>query len=215
MMPPSYLPAPSALSMTTLRVTRTTLLLLAAAAVPRSRLPGAFLPAAPVTRAATAKAIASADSAVELLGYHTAVPTGWTRKNPSSSSRLAQYVVHGANASDDAEVVAFFFGASQGPNVDANLARWRDQFSSPDGSPVPETIARDSSGAFPLTIAEFRGTYKRGIGAGSADSVRTGQTLVATIVETPRGTLYIQLFGPSATVATHRAEFVHVVKELK
>ena len=156
-----------------------------------------------------------ADSTIELLGYHTTVPATWTKKTPSSSSRLAQFAVHGGNPSDDAEVVAFFFGASQGPNVEANLTRWREQFSNPDGSPVPETIARDSSGVFPLTIAEFRGTYRRGVGAGSADSVRTGQTLVATIVETPRGTLYIQFFGPTATVAAHRAEFVRVVKDLK
>ena len=155
------------------------------------------------------------DSAIELLGYHTAYPTAWTRKAPVSSSRLAQFVVHGADASSDAEVVVFFFGASQGGNVDANVARWRSQFSTPDGSPAPETITRDSSGAFPTTIAEFRGTYRRGVGAGSADSVRTGQTLVATIVETPKGTLFIQLFGPSATASAHRAEFARFVKELK
>ena len=155
------------------------------------------------------------DSTIELLGYHTTVPAAWTRRTPSSSSRLAQYTVHGANPSDDAEVVAFFFGASQGPNVDANLKRWRGQFSTPDGSPAPETVAHDSSGAFPLTIAEYRGTYRRGVGAGSTDSVRTGQTLVATIVETPHGTLFIQLFGPSATVAAHRSEFLRVVKGLK
>ena len=155
------------------------------------------------------------DSTIELLGYHTTVPATWTRRAPSSTSRLAQYAVHGANPSDDAEVVAFFFGPSQGPNVDANLTRWRGQFSTPDGSPAPETVAHDSSGAFPLTIAEYRGTYRRGVGAGSTDSVRTGQTLVATIVETPHGTLFIQLFGPSATVAAHRSEFLRVVKGLK
>jgi hypothetical protein len=66
-----------------------------------------------------------------------------------------------------------------------------------------------------VTTAEFRGTYRRGVGAGSADSVRTGQTLVAAIVETPRGTLFIQLFGPTATVAANRAEFAKFVKELK
>jgi hypothetical protein len=66
-----------------------------------------------------------------------------------------------------------------------------------------------------VTTAQFRGTYRRGVGAGSADSVRTGQTLVASIVETPRGALFIQMFGPSATVAAHRAEFTKFVKELK
>ena len=164
---------------------------------------------------ASVNRVTVADSTVELLGYHTTFPNSWSRKAPASSSRLAQFVIHGADASSDAEVVVFFFGATQGGNVDANVARWRSQFSTPDGSPVPETITRDSSGAFPATIAEFRGTYRRGVGAGSADSVRTGQTLVATIVETPHGTLFVQLFGPTATVAAHRAELVRFVKELK
>lgn len=194
--------------------TTTVLFVAAATAASSSRFPRE-LGAPHAVYATPLRPTVVADSTIELLGYHTTVPATWTKKTPSSSSRLAQFAVHGANPSDDAEVVAFFFGASQGPNVDANLTRWREQFSNPDGSPVPETIARDSSGAFPLTIAEFRGTYRRGIGAGSADSVRTGQTLVATIVETPHGTLYIQFFGPIATVAAHRAEFVRVVKELK
>jgi hypothetical protein len=194
---------------------RTTVVLFAAAVTgaSSSQIPRAF--ASQAVYATPLRPSVVADSTIELLGYHTTVPATWNRKTPSSSSRLAQFAVHGANPSDDAEVVAFFFGATQGPNVDDNLTRWREQFSNPDGSPVPETIARDSSGAFPLTIAEFHGTYRRGVGAGSADSVRTGQTLVATIVETPHGTLYIQFFGPSATVAMHRAEFVRVVKELK
>jgi len=159
--------------------------------------------------------LARGDSTIALLGYHTKAPAAWSSHPPASTSRLAQFVVRGSGAVSDAEVVVFFFGASQGGNVDANVARWRSQFSTPDGSPVPETISHDSTGAFPVTVAEFRGTYRRGVGAGSADSVRTGQTLVATIVETPHGTLFIQFFGPSATVAAHRGEFMKFVKELK
>jgi hypothetical protein len=175
----------------------------------------AVTPARAEMRASQPDVSTSGDSVIALLGYHTKAPAAWSPRPPGSSSRLAQFVVHGSDASNDAEVVAFFFGASQGGNVDANVARWRSQFSTPDGTPVPETIARDSSGAFPVTTAEFRGTYRRGVGAGSADSVRVGQTLVAAIVETPRGALFIQLFGPTATVAAHRAEFATFVKELK
>jgi hypothetical protein len=169
--------------------------------------------ALPVSRPPAANV--AGDSTIALLGYHTKAPAGWSVRPPASSSRLAQFVVRGSDASSDAEVVVFFFGASQGGNVEANLTRWRSQFSTPDGSAVPETVTHDSSGAFPVTTAEFRGTYRRGIGAGSADSVRTGQTLVAAIVETPRGTLFVQMFGPSATVAAHRAEYAKFVKELK
>jgi hypothetical protein len=149
-----------------------------------------------------------------LLDYHTTVPAGWVARPPSSSSRLAQFTVPGADSANAAEVVVFFFGAMQGGNVDANLARWRGQFSTPDGSSVTESVTRDSSGAFPLTIAEYRGTYRRGIGAGSADSVRTGQALISAIAETPKGPLFLQLFGPMTRVMAERASFVRFVKEL-
>ena len=153
-------------------------------------------------------------SSVTLLGYRTTVPPGWVARAPSSSSRLAQFVLFGSDSANSAEVVVFFFGKTQGGNVEANLARWRGQFSTPDGSPVPERVTKDSSGAFPVTIAEFRGTYRRGIGAGAADSVRAGQALVAAIAETQRGTLFIQLFGASARVAAEREAFVAFVKGL-
>jgi hypothetical protein len=152
---------------------------------------------------------------VTLLDYRTTVPSGWVARAPSSSSRLAQFVLSGSDSANGAEVVVFFFGKTQGGNVEANLVRWRGQFSTPDGSPVPERVTRDSSGAFPITIAEFRGTYRRGIGAGDADSVRTGQALVAAIAETPRGTLFIQLFGAAARVASERDAFVGFVKGLR
>lgn len=154
-------------------------------------------------------ALLAQGSAVTLLEYKAAVPSSWVSKTPSSTSRLAQFIVPG---SDSAEIVVFFFGASQGGNVDANLTRWRGQFSSGDAKPAYERVTRDSSGKFPLTIAEYSGTYRRGVGMGSADSVRTGQTLIATILETPRGAMFIQLFGPSARVAAERDTFIKFVK---
>ena len=149
-----------------------------------------------------------------LLDYHTSVPAAWTTRAPSSSSRLAEFVLPTTTAGAG-EVVVYFFGPRQGGNVDANLARWKSQFSNPDSSPVSEAVTRDSSGAFPLTFAEYRGSYRRGIGAGSADSVRAGQELIAAIVETPRGVLFIQLFGSIARVAAERDTFVAFVKGLK
>ncbi|MEP6493229.1 MAG: hypothetical protein ABJF01_11165 [bacterium] len=152
---------------------------------------------------------------VTLLDYHTTVPAGWITRTPASTMRLAEFVIGGADSTTGAEVVVYFFGKAQGGNVASNLARWKAQFSTPDGSPVPETITYDSSAAFPITFAEYRGTYARGIGAGSPDQARTGQTLVAGIAETPRGTLFIQLFGPSARVSAERSPFMRFVKSLK
>jgi hypothetical protein len=77
-------------------------------------------------------------------------------------------------------------------------------------------LPQDDRMGIRFAFAELRGTYARGIGAGSApNQARTGQTLIAAIVETPRGTLTIQLFGPSARVASERAAFMAFVRGLK
>jgi hypothetical protein len=164
----------------------------------------------------TSSRIAAAQT-VSLLDYHTTVPAGWTARPAASTMRLAEYVVAPLPAAPDAgaEVVVYFFGKSQGGNVAANLTRWKEQFSTTDGSPVPETITRDSTGAFPITFAEYRGTYARGIGAGDAANAKPGQTLLAGIAETPRGTLFIQLFGPTARVSAERDTLMRFVRGLK
>ncbi len=161
-----------------------------------------------------ASARAQTPAALDLLGYHTTVPASWTPRTPSSSSRLAEFTLP-RDAKGDAEVVVYFFGKGMGGNVDANLARWRGQFSTPDGSPVFEKVTRDSTGKFPLTFAEFRGTYQRGVGMGSADSVRTGQTLIASIVETPNGVLFVQMFGSSGRVEEGKESLIRFVKEVR
>ena len=157
---------------------------------------------------------AAQGSTIKLLDYQTTVPAKWVSRPPTSTARLAMFTVPGSDSANNAEAVVYWFGNTPA-TVAANLERWRGQFSNPDGSPVFEKVTRDSTGAFPTTIAEYRGTYRRGIGAGSADSVRTGQTLLSAIVETPRGWLFIQLFGPSAPVIAERDSFVRFVKELK
>jgi hypothetical protein len=168
-----------------------------------------------VARAQSAAARAQ-DSTITLLEYRTRVPSGWTTRTPGSSMRLAEFVIRAARGADSAEVVVYFFGKGQGGTVDANLARWKAQFSTPDGSAVPEKVTRDSSGAFPITFAEYRGTYARGVGAGSsAEQARPGQILLAGIAETPRGTLFIQLFGPNGVVSGQHDALVSFVSGLR
>src|SRR3954470_9891776 len=166
-----------------------------------------LLAAAPLSLAAQTKDLT-------LLDYHVTPPASWAPRTPSSSSRLAEFTLP-QTADGTAEIVVYFFGPQQPPNVDANLARWKGQFAHPDGSPIVERVARDSSGAFPLVFAEYEGSYRRGIGAGSADSVRAGQRLIAAIVPTPKGTMYIQMFGAAARVAAEREAFTAFVKAIK
>ena len=156
-----------------------------------------------------------AQKTVTLLDYRATVPAGWVTAPATSSMRLAQYTIPGHDGPVAAEVVVYFFGKGQGGNVEANLARWKEQFSTPDGSPVYEKVERDSSGLFPVTIAEYRGTYARGIGAGDAANAKPGQSLIAVIAETPRGTLFFQLFGATEGVTPQREALIDFVRSMK
>jgi hypothetical protein len=153
---------------------------------------------------------------VALLDYKAAVPVGWTSREPSSSMRLAEFVAGAAApGAPGAEVVVYFFGPGQGGTVEANLARWKGQFSNPDGGSVSEGITHETS-AFPLTVAEYRGTYARGVGVGSApEAARPNHVLVAVVAETPKGTIFFQLFGPAAAVAAQRDSYLAFVRGLK
>ena len=154
---------------------------------------------------------ASAQAPATFLGYKTTIPAGWTTRAPSSNMRLAEYAIPSVNG----EVVVYFFGEGQGGTVPANLERWKGQFSTPDGSPVPEVVTRDSSATFPITFVEYRGTYARGVGAGDASQAKPGQMLFAGIAETPRGTLFVQMFGPIEGVATQREVFKRFLNSLR
>lgn len=176
---------------------------------------GLRLAAFAVLLAGVLPAVSTAQGTVTLLEYQATVPAGWTTAPASSSMRLAQFTISAPDGSPGAEVVVYYFGKGQGGNVEANLQRWKGQFSMPDGSAAYENVTRDSTGAFPVTVAEYRGTYARGIGAGDAAAAKAGQSLIAAIAETPHGTLFFQLFGATAAVTPQRDVLLRFVKSLK
>jgi hypothetical protein len=165
--------------------------------------------------AALTVATAQQTGTVELSFFDltTRAPSSWVRQQPSSSMRLLQMTVPGDGGAD-AELVVFFFGQGQGGDVDANVARWRSQFSAPDGGAVEPSIERFEVAGMPVTVAELTGTYRRGMGGGTGDP-EPDQTLAAGIVETGRGTLFIQLHGPSATVAAQHDAFEALLRGLR
>jgi hypothetical protein len=165
--------------------------------------------------AVVAAAPLAAQQPATFLGYTTTVPAAWTSTTPSSSMRLAQYVVPAANGAAPVETVVYFFGPGQGGDPAANLERWHSQFSNPDGSPVKEVVTHETT-AFPITFAEYRGTYARGVGAGSsAADARPDHLLLAAIIETPKGSLFVQTYGPIAAAEAQRAAFRAFVMGLK
>lgn len=154
-------------------------------------------------------------ASVRLLDLTAQVPATWVAQQPSSSMRLAQFRVPGKAGSDDAELVVFYFGQGQGGSAEANIARWQSEFSSPDGKPVKASIQRFKVSGMPATTVELTGSYARTLGMAAAGAPVPGQTLLAAIVESPKGNLFLQLHGPKATVAANREAFLAMIRGLK
>lgn len=160
---------------------------------------------------ATAKAGAT-DEAVSFLDLTSTVPADWVKQPPSSSMRLVQYEVPGRGG-EKADFVVYFFGKTQGGSADANIARWRSQFTTgPDGGPVEPSVSRFKVEDMPVTLVELRGSYARNVGVGPGETARSDQTLLAAIVEAPAGNLFVQLHGPSDTVQAEKAQFLQFLR---
>lgn len=150
---------------------------------------------------------AGANPSVRLLDFESSVGAGWEQEQPSSTMRLLQYRIPSAAGAGNAAFVAYYFGAGQGGSNEANIERWRSQFTTADGGPVEPVIRTSMAGGLPVTLVELRGSYARSVGMGQRVDAQPDQTLLAAIVETPKGNLFVQLHGPTATVAAARADF--------
>lgn len=139
------------------------------------------------------------------------VPDGWVTEPPANAMRKAQYKLPGE--AGDAELVVTYFGTGGAGGVDANIARWIGQFSESDGGKTSkQTVA-----GMKVTVLDIRGSFvgmQRPMGGGS-NATKTGQRMLAAIVEAPAGAFYFKLVGPEVTVTKWETSFDQFVKAMK
>jgi hypothetical protein len=162
-------------------------------------------------------AISGADEwqRVQFLGMKSKVPADWVSEPVTSSMRVLQFAVPGGKGSDAVQFVVYYFGPRRGGSVEANLARWKSQFSSPDAGEVEPRVSTLEHAKLPATLIELEGTYARGVGIGPQGAALPERMLVAAVVESPKGNLYPQLHGPATTVKDARAGFVAFVEAIE
>jgi hypothetical protein len=101
-----------------------------------------------------------------------------------------------------------FFGAGQGGSLDANLERWKGQFSGPGGAPATTKVAKRMVHDLAITTLDVSGAYS-GMGGPTASAPRVvaGYRLLGAIIEAPGGNVFIKLTGPVKTIAVNQQEF--------
>src|SRR3982751_2586635 len=136
---------------------------------------------------------------------HFKAPDGWTTEKSSSLMRVAQYKLPKAEGDkEDASLVLYYFGASQGGSSQANIDRWIGQMQQPDGSDSKSKSRTDSLtvNGLKVTTVDVTGNYTAEMAPGSGtfhndDNYR----LRAAVIETPKGNYFVKLAGPVKTIA--------------
>ena len=135
-------------------------------------------------------------------------PADWQWVEATSSMRKAQLKVTGADKSQAAEVVFFYFGEGNGGGTKANVDRWLGQFQEKSNPKVEDTKV----GKHTVTYVEVEGTYMSGMPGGP----RTPQPktmLQGAIIESGEGNVFIKMTGPIAVVKSSKETFKKMVEE--
>src|SRR5438094_80711 len=120
---------------------------------------------------------------------HFKAPDGWVTEKPSSNMRAAQYKLPKVEGDpEDASLVLYYFGATQGGTTQANIDRWIGQMQQPDGSASKDKAKTDNMTVNGLKVAtvDVTGTYTAEMAPGSKTfHDDENYRLRAAVVETP------------------------------
>ena len=159
--------------------------------------------------------VAAALHAESVAGLKWTAPSEWSNKG-TAPMRAATYIVPPAPGEKTrAECVVYFFGTGQGGSVEANMDRWKGQFTQA-GKPVPAQIQKRTVHGLPVATIDTSGDYS-GMGGPSADRpiVEPGYRLLGAIIEGPEGNVFIKFAGPSKTVTASQRSFEQLVNSFE
>ena len=150
---------------------------------------------------------------------HYKAPDGWVAVQPSSKMRVAQFKLPKADGdNEDAELVIYFFGATQGGTIQANIDRWIAQVQQPDGSSSKDKAKTETTtiNSLKVTTVDLAGTYTAEMAPGTGNQRNdANDRLRAAVIETPKGNYFLKLVGPAKTVARWDQSVTNFVKSVE
>lgn len=141
-------------------------------------------------------------------------PAGWVSQR-SAPFRVVTYSVPAVPGSEKPECIVYFFGPGQGGSVEANLDRWKGQFSQ-NGKPAEAKVAHRTVHGVRVTTIDLTGTY-----TATGGQVKEGQgplpkyRMLAAIAEGAGGNIFIRFIGPEKTVTAGLAKYEQLLASLQ
>ena len=141
-------------------------------------------------------------------------PKDWVRKKPRV--RIIAYEFAAPAAKGD-KIDGRLTVMSAGGTIDANLDRWYGQFTQDDGGDTKKLAKLEKKKIAGQTVhlVNIAGTYKDQRGPFTKAVYRKKFRMLAAIVETKRGNLFIKFYGPKKTIAKHEKAFQQMIEKIK
>ena len=136
-------------------------------------------------------------------------PAGWKESRPSSTMRVAQFDV--ATAADGDPVQCIVFGGEMG-DAEQNVARWIGQMG-PDAK-QGASVTNSEQGRVKITRLAASGSYTDTMRGGDPKTIAEA-AMLAAVVESPGGKLYVKLVGPKAQVDAAAKQFDEFLASMK
>ena len=133
--------------------------------------------------------------------------------------RVAQYKLPKAEGDpEDASLVIYYFGATQGGSAQANIDRWISQMQQSDGGSSKEKAKTETMtvNGLKVTTVDVAGTYTAEMAPGSKTFHNDANwRLRAAVIETPKGNYFLKLVGPAKTVGRWEQSFIDFTKSFE
>jgi hypothetical protein len=149
------------------------------------------------------------EDAIKVSEFTFTYDKPWVRQQAASSMRAGQFLYdHAEEGLTDVELVIFFFGAGGGGGIQANIDRWLGQF---EGTPESKTEEKEMGGK-KVTLLTAKGTYLEtmaGAGpfSGAPKTPKADYTMLAAILPSEQGDVFIKVTGPVKSVEAMQEAF--------
>lgn len=141
-----------------------------------------------------------------VVGPFTFAPgTEWKAKEQARAMSQGGLTITAKDLKESLDADFYHFGEGQGGSVEANIERWRKQFSG-----EPKEVAREKIAGGKVEILHLEGTFLVGSPFGQK-TPKGNQALLGAILPSEEGAVFVKLVGSKEDVAKVAERFKALV----
>lgn len=128
----------------------------------------------------------------------------WKKSDEPRPMSAGTLTLPGKDGGAELNAVFYHFGPGQGGDLNSNVQRWEGMFSA---NPAPKTTKDEFEfGSEKATLVSIAGTYT-GSRFSPEKEPRKDWLLLAAVIPSTEGDVYVRFVGPSATVTAAKEDF--------